>query len=97
MGESIKRLKYDFLKIFREHQAFVVISAVLIILIAVFLRINALSNMPLDQRYLDTESSKIKTVRFNQEAIEQIKELNDSNVTTPKVTLPSNRQNPFNE
>ena len=61
------------------------------------IRINSLGNLPVDQQYLDQETAKIKSVKFNEKSIEQIKALNDSNVSLPDTQLPSGRQNPFNE
>lgn len=88
---------YRLQKIFHNHQTFVVLTAVLLVLTIVFLRIHTLNSMPLDESYLNQETSKIKSVRFNEDAIEQIKALNDSNVKDPGTQLPANRQNPFNE
>jgi hypothetical protein len=97
MKSQLNTLSYKFQKLFHEHQAFVVMVTALLILIAVFLRINTLSNQPLDQTYLNQEASKLKSVRFNEDAVNQIKALNDSNVKDPGTELPGNRQNPFNE
>ena len=97
MQQQLTRYKYRFTKILRSHQAFVVVVIVLLTLIAVFLRINTLGNLPSDEQYLTQKISEIKTVKFNREAIEQIKALNDSNVGAPGTQLPENRRNPFNE
>jgi hypothetical protein len=97
MNKNVTVFKYKFTKLFHQHQAFVVVVSALIILIIAFLRINSLSNLPADQDYLRQETSKLKTVQFNQDAISQIQALDDSNVATPGTQLPSNRQNPFNE
>lgn len=90
-------LKYRFLKIFQAHQAFVVLVIALFILMAAFFRVQTLTDTPIDQEYIDEASLDIKTVRFNQSAIEQIKSLRDSNVVAPGTNLPQNRQNPFSE
>lgn len=97
MKKQLNLLKYRLAKLFKNHQAFVVIVVVLMVLMAAMLRINSLSNIPLDQGYLDKKSSELKSVQFNQDAISQIQDLNDSNVDDPGTQLPSNRQNPFNE
>lgn len=97
MKEQLSSTRYKFAKLFKVHQTFVVLTAVLLLLIGVVLRINSLNNLPLDQNYLNAESSKIQSVNFNEEAIEQIKALNDSNVSDPGTQLPGGRQNPFNE
>lgn len=97
MKSQISSLNYKLQKVFHEHQAFVVVTGVLLILAVVLLRINTLSNMPLDQSYLTNQSMNIKSVRFDQDAIDQIKALNESNVNDPGTQLPGNRQNPFNE
>lgn len=95
--KSLGRYWYQLSKTLRVHQVFVIVVAVLLVLLAVFIRINELGSMPLDQAHLQQESDKIKPVKFNQEAIEQIKALNESNVSDPGTQLPANRQNPFNE
>jgi hypothetical protein len=95
--KSLGRYWYQLGKTLRVHQVFVIVVAVLLVLLAVFIRINELGSMPLDQTYLQQEIDKIKPVKFNQEAIEQIKALNESNVSDPGTRLPANRQNPFNE
>ncbi len=97
MKSSFASYKYSLIKLFRLHQGFIVITTVLVLLVGVFIRINTLGNMPLDQEYLQKQTSEIKNVKFNKEAIEKIKALNDSNVTAPGTELPSNRQNPFSE
>lgn len=97
MQKSFSRFKYKYLKLFRSHQSFVVLTIVLLILVASVVRINSLGNIPIDQTYLDAKLSETKSVTFNRQAIEQIKELNESNVSTPGTQLPSNRENPFNE
>ncbi len=97
MKNSLSIYKYKIGKILNSHQLFIVMLVVLLVLLAVFFRINALNNLDVDQRYVDRESANIKTTTFNEEAIEAIKELNDSNVAVPQTELPSSRQNPFNE
>lgn len=95
--KRLKSAKYRFLKILRAHQAFVVLVIVLGILLFAFLRVQTITNIPLDQAYIDDASLDIKTVKFNQQAIEQIKSLRDSNVVAPGTDLSENRQNPFSE
>lgn len=97
MKSQFAKYRYRFTKVLRSHQAFVVLLGVLSVLLVVFIRINTLSNMPTDQGYLNQEVEKLKPVRFDEEAIEQIRALNDSNVNDPGTQLPSNRQNPFSE
>lgn len=97
MNAKVSKQIYRFSKIFTAHQAFVVIVCVLAVLLLVLMRINTLSNLPINQAYLNTETESIKTVRFNQEAIEKIKTLNESNVEDPGTQLPGNRENPFSE
>lgn len=97
MKEKISSLKRQLTKLLHGHQAFVVIITVLLVLTAVFLRISSLSNAPIDQNYLNQEVEKVKPVQFNQDAIEEIEKLKDSNINDPGTQLPENRQNPFNE
>lgn len=97
MKNQLSNYKYRLIKLLHSHQSFVILLAVLLVLLLVFLRINTLGNLPLDQAHLNREAEKIKPVRFNEDAIEQIKALNDSNVADPGTQLPGNRQNPFNE
>lgn len=95
--KSLVKVKYRIGKIFREHQAFVMVTVVLLVLLAVLLRVNTLNDIETDQAYINSESGTIKAVKFDIEAIEEIKALRDSNVATPGTSLPQNRQNPFNE
>ena len=95
--KQLTNLKYRLSKLFKVHHAFVVLTAVLLVLVVAFMRVNTLNNLPLDQTYLNQEKGKIKTVRFNEAAIEEIKALRDSNVAAPGTELPKDRQNPFNE
>ena len=88
---------YRLSKLFRVHQSFVILLLVLIVLVAVFYRVKYLNDLPVDQVYMTQETQKMKTIKFNEEAIEQIKALRDSNVATPGTDLPKNRQNPFAE
>lgn len=97
MKSQFARYRYRFMKVFQNHQAFVVILVVLCVLLAVLLRISTLSSLPLDKNRFNQESAKVKPVRFNEKAIEQIQSLSESNVADPGTQLPSNRQNPFNE
>ena len=97
MQKKFSKFKYKFYKVFRSHQTFVVLVVVLLLLTAVVIRINSLGNIPTDQVYLDKKLGETKSVNFNRDAIEQIKLLNESNVSTPGTQLPTNRQNPFNE
>lgn len=97
MKSSFNSLRYKFSKLFRLHQAFVITVVVLLLLLTVLLRINSLSNKPVDQSYINKKSAELKTVKFDQKAIEKIKTLRESNVAVPQTELPSNRQNPFNE
>jgi hypothetical protein len=97
MTQKLAHFKYRFTKLFHSHQAFVVTTIVLCVLLLVFARINVLNEMPEDQVYLDSKISTIKKVNFNEDAIKQIETLKDSDVTTPGTDLPINRQNPFNE
>lgn len=97
MKKQFNRIKYRLSKVLRTHQGFVVIVVVLTLLIVAVLRLNMLGNIPVDQTYLDQQSSQIKSVKFNQDAISQIEDLQDSNVADLGTRLPANRENPFNE
>lgn len=97
MKLELSKYKYAVSKTLRSHQAFVVLLLVLVVLLAVFIRINTLNNLPVDQTRINQESSKVKPVRFDEDAIKQIEALKDSNVEDPGTQLPGNRQNPFNE
>ena len=97
MKRKLNRYKLRALKFLHLRQSFVVILVLLFILFAVFVRISMLGSLPLDEAYLNKESSNIKAINFNDEAIEQIKALRESNVTAPGTELPQDRQNPFSE
>ena len=97
MNQKLTHTKYKLTKFFHSHQAFVVIAVVLVILLSVFVRINTLNEIPVDQAYLDKEVSQIKTVNFDKSAIKEIEALSDSDITVPGTDLPANRKNPFSE
>ncbi len=97
MKQKVIQSYYYFIKIFHNHEAFVVLLLVLVALICVFLRINYLSNLPADQLYFDQTRSEIKEVNFNEDAISKIEQLRDSNVEDLGTQLPVDRINPFNE
>jgi predicted RND superfamily exporter protein len=94
---KLEAYRYRLTKLFRVHQSFVILLLVLVVLVAVFYRVKSLNDLPVDQAYMTQEMQKLKAVKFNEEAIEQIKALRDSNVATPGTDLPKNRQNPFAE
>lgn len=73
-----------------------IIGLSLIVAIVAFLsfRINHYSDVQSDQQRIDDQLSQIKVVRFNNDAIEKIKSLQD-NSTDVQAELPSNRTNPF--
>lgn len=89
--------RFRLLKLFRVHQSFVILILVLVVLVGVLYRVKFLNDLPVDQAYMNQEMQKVKAVKFNEAAIEQIKALRDSNVATPGTELPKNRQNPFAE
>lgn len=95
--KQIRTLQYKLIKTLRAHQVFVVLMITLSVLLVAFLRVQALNNIPVSQDYIDEKLLEIKTVKFNQSAIESIKSLRDSNVIAPGTSLPENRQNPFSE
>lgn len=97
MKSGLTKLTYRVSKMFAAHQAFVVVICVLMVLLAVFMRITTLDNLPIDQDYLTKKTAEVKPVKFNEEAIEKIKALSESNVVDPGTQLPSDRQNPFSE
>lgn len=94
---KLAALQYKVSKALRGHEAFIVSVMALLILLLLTLRINTLNTMPMDQAYYEQKTSELKSVTFNQEAIEQIETLRDSNVSDPGAQLPSGRDNPFVE
>lgn len=94
---KLSALRYKLAKSLRGHEAFIVSVIALLILLLLTLRINSLNNIPMDQAYYDQKTSEVKGVTFNQEAIEQIETLRDSNVADPSAQLPDGRDNPFVE
>lgn len=97
MKQKIIKKVQSLRKVLRAHQLFSVTFVFLLILIVMVLRIRHLSDLPPDQGYIDEQLLKTKTVNFNQQAIEDIQALRDSNVSVPDSQLPGNRQNPFSE
>lgn len=90
-------LRHRIVKILRNHQIFVTLVVILAVIIAVVVRIGMLNSINTDQSVVDNETSSLKPVKFNQAAIDEMRELRDSNVTIPGTELPGNRQNPFSE
>lgn len=88
---------FKFRKLFHHHQGFVVTMLLLVVALATVLRIRLLNEMRPNQAYLDEQASSVKSVNFNQKAIEQIEALRDSNVSNPGTQLPDGRDNPFSE
>ncbi len=84
-------------EVLTKNQAFV--SACIFLGIAAFVlyRLMVLSNIGPDSAAILDQQRTIKTVQFNQQAIDQIEELRDSNVKTPGTDIQKNRQNPFAE
>ena len=97
MNQRINMYRYKVAKLFHTHEAFVIATVVLLLLLGVILRINTLSNLPIDEVYYTEKTSQLKSVTFDQDAIKKIEELRDSNVTTPGAELLENRNNPFTE
>lgn len=94
---KVAAVRYKLSKSLRGHEAFIVSIIALLILLLLTLRINTLNNLPMDQAYYDQKTSELKSITFNQEAIEQIETLRDSNVIDPSAQLPDGRDNPFVE
>ncbi len=97
MKQKLTAFLYKFKRFFKVHQAFVTIIGMLLVIIAVVIRLNMLGNMEPNQAYVDDETTKIKTVQFDQEALGEIQALRESHVTVPGTQLPEGRQNPFSE
>lgn len=97
MNKEFTEKKLALTQFMHRHQAFLVLTCVLVILTFVILRINSLGNIAPDASYFERETSSLKPVQFNQEAITQIEALRDSNVSEPTVELPRDRNNPFTE
>lgn len=87
MNQQLELFKYKFSKIFRLHQAFIVLVFVLLILIGVVIRINTLSNIPIDQAYSIRNPLKLKLCN-SMKALLKYRALNDSNVATPRTDQP---------
>jgi len=83
-------------RVFERRHGMIVLAVVLFITILVVLRISALSNIEPDQEVLD-ESQSVQSVIFNQEAIDKIEALRESNVKEPGTQIQRDRQNPFSE
>lgn len=97
MSKDYVRLKFKLVKTLHTHQAFIVLIVVLLLLVFVIVRINTFNNITYNEAYYTQETASLKSVQFNQEAIEQIEALRDSNVNEPAVQLPGDRSNPFAE
>ena len=97
MEQKLKSYIHKAVKTLHAHQSFVVLVMVLLVLTGVIIRINTLNNLPIDEAYYNQQTSQLKSVTFNHDAITKIEQLRDSNVIEPGTSLPVNRDNPFAE
>ncbi len=97
MKDKFKKIRFKVSEIFSKHQAFVVMIVFLAIFATVIYRLTILSNIKADQTVIDDQTATLKTINFNQDAIDKIEQLKDSNVKTPGTQLQKDRQNPFAE
>lgn len=96
MKQKFNQIRLKLATIFNEHQWFIVITTVLLILLAMVLRINYLNNLKLAPE--EAGDNKVYTpAKFNQQAIKKIQSLRDSNVAQPGTSIQQGRQNPFTE
>lgn len=84
-------------RVFAKRHGMIVLAIVLVVSSLVILRITALSNIEPDQELLDEQTGRVQSVIFNQDAIEKIEDLRDSNVKEPGTQIQKDRQNPFSE
>ncbi len=97
MKDKIKKISFKLSDIFSSHQAFVIVIIFLTIFAVVIYRLTILSNLQPDQTLIDDQTATLKSINFNQDAIDKIEELKDSNVKSPGTQVQKNRQNPFAE
>lgn len=97
MRQGIQKLQFKLQSIFSSHQAFVVLSLLLVIASIVIFRLISLSNLEPSAEYIDDQTRAIQPVPFNEEAIEEIKALRESNVSNPGTQIQEDRNNPFAE
>lgn len=97
MKQKVQRTYTKIKNVLTKNQVFVVACVFLGITALVLYRLMVLSNITPDQAAIDDQKRAIKSVKFNQEAIDKIEALRDSNVKTPGTDLQKNRQNPFAE
>lgn len=97
MKDRLKKLHLKVTSIFTHHQTFVVVSLLLLLVAGVMVRLGGLSNMEPTQEVIDDQSSSVKSVIFNEDAVEEIEALRDSNVKEPGTQVQQNRDNPFSE
>ena len=97
MKAKITKLYYKVKEIFKKHQAFVVVAIMLLITGFVIYRLFVLSNLEPSPDSIDDQTRSIQAIEFNEEAIEKIEELRDSNVKEPGTQVQEDRNNPFSE
>jgi hypothetical protein len=97
MRQKIQAIQFKMQSVFSSHQAFVVLSLLLIIATLVIFRLTSLSNLEPSAEYIDDQTRTIQPVPFNEEAIKEIQALRNSNVSNPGTQIQEDRSNPFAE
>lgn len=81
---------------FLEKNRFVVSSVILLAVTSIVLvRINSLIRPEIDQEYLEAQTQTQQEIEFADEAIEQLKQLNDSRIEIESQF--TDRNNPFSD
>jgi hypothetical protein len=97
MKEKLKKIRFAVTDVFSKHEVFVVLAVLLAVAGLVVFRLSSLSSIEPDQAYIDDQTFSVKPVQFNEEAIEKIEALRDSNVKDLGTQVQEDRQNPFSE
>ena len=97
MKEKLKTLRFKSSELINKHEVFVVLAILLFISAMVIFRLISMSNIEPDQGYIDDQTISIQPIKFDEDAIEKIEDLRDSNVKDLGTQIQNNRENPFSE
>ncbi len=97
MKDTFKKIQLKVSTLLVHHQTFVVVALLLALTTGVVFRLTNLSNMEPSQEVIDDQVRSVKSVIFNEDAVEKIEALRDSNVKKPGTQVQQNRDNPFRE
>lgn len=95
-AESIKVSLNRYFGTISKHQAIIIILMVTAVLAMTTFQMLRFTNPPVDEARAQENIAKLKRIKIDDNVVEQIKALRDSNATTT-TNVNQGRTNPFNE